>query len=154
MSGILPHAADPKRLGLVLPSYGYHLTGPPVRLVTSAGLACDDLAAAQQRPPAALCQRKGSRASVLWTPAWTTGLDGRIHSTSRNMIWNGRVHKRRAIRISALLKYRYRTRYLYKVASGQICRSRDQLGSPAGVPVRQMAGPTPLKGPNNILELR
>ena len=45
-------------------------------------------------------------------------------------------------------------RYLYKVASGQICRSRDQLGSQAGVPVRQMAGPNPLKGPTNILELR
>ena len=43
--------------------------------------------------------------------------------------------------------------YLYKVASGQICRSRDQLGSPAGVPVRQMAGPNPLKGPNNIVEV-
>ena len=43
--------------------------------------------------------------------------------------------------------------YLYKVASGQICRSRDQLGSSAGVPERQMAGPNPLKGPTNILEL-
>ena len=45
------------------------------------------------------------------------------------------------------------TLYLYKVVSGQICRSRDQLGSSAGVPVRQMVGPNPLTGPNNILEL-
>ena len=44
--------------------------------------------------------------------------------------------------------------YLYNVASGQICRSRDQLRSPAGVPERQMAGPNPLKGLTNILELR
>ena len=42
---------------------------------------------------------------------------------------------------------------LYKVVSGQTCRSRDQLGSSAGVPERQMAGPNPLKGPINILEL-
>ena len=40
-----------------------------------------------------------------------------------------------------------------KVVSGQICRFKDQLGSQAGVPERQMAGPNPLKGPNNILEL-
>ena len=47
----------------------------------------------------------------------------------------------------------YPFRYLYKVVSGQICRFKDQLGSQAGVAERQMAGPNPLKGPINILEL-
>ena len=44
-------------------------------------------------------------------------------------------------------------KYLYKWASVQFCRSKDQLGSQAGVPARQMAGPNPQKGPTNILEL-
>ena len=43
--------------------------------------------------------------------------------------------------------------YLYKTASVQFCRSKDQLGSQAGVPERQMAGPNPQKGPTNTLEL-
>ena len=47
----------------------------------------------------------------------------------------------------------YSAEYLYKTVSVQICRSKDQLGSQAGVPERQMAGPNPLKGPINILEL-
>ena len=44
-------------------------------------------------------------------------------------------------------------RYLYKWASVQFCRSKDQVGSQAGVPERQMAGPNPQKGPINIPEL-
>ena len=44
-------------------------------------------------------------------------------------------------------------RYLYKWASVQFCRSKDQVGSQAGVPERQMAGPNPQKGPTNIPEL-
>ena len=43
--------------------------------------------------------------------------------------------------------------YLFKWASVQFCRSKDQGGSQAGVPERQMAGPNPQKGPNNIQEL-
>ena len=43
--------------------------------------------------------------------------------------------------------------YLYKYASVQFCRSKDQLGSQAGVPERQMAGPNPQKGPTNIPKL-
>ena len=43
--------------------------------------------------------------------------------------------------------------YLYKWASVQFCRSKDQGGSQAGVPERQMAGPNPQKGPTNIPEL-
>ena len=43
--------------------------------------------------------------------------------------------------------------YLYKYASVQFCRSKDQGGSQAGVLERQMAGPNPQKGPINIPEL-
>ena len=43
--------------------------------------------------------------------------------------------------------------YLYKWASVQFGRSKDQVGSQAGVPERQMAGPNPQKGPTNIPEL-
>ena len=43
--------------------------------------------------------------------------------------------------------------YLYKWASVQFCRSKDQVGSQAGVPERQIAGPNPQKGPTNIPEL-
>ena len=52
-----------------------------------------------------------------------------------------------------LTKVKRKNDCLYNTVSGQICRSKDQTGSQAGVPERQMAGPNPLKGPINILEL-
>ena len=53
------------------------------------------------------------------------------------------IHKR-------IIRFRM---YLYIWASVQFCRSKDQVGSQAGVPEWQMAGHNPQKGPTNIPEL-